>query len=329
MDNEEFAKGAERMIDPITVGSIHFMQQLYDLLPSAAQRSMLMQSSKSTPYMGFVVEPYAFFLFYEIADELRAASMLPKGFKLVKSCMFEGDEPTYCAIVSFFRVHTSAFWGSRAEFYLIAEDERTGLLSWIIVDYLSDTISYDPKHGLREASAASAVVTTTSDGCVLVDIADVQGGKRTAFSASLEGARFRALDRRLWIEGNLSVGYGGTLATDDPETFSLTFLPEEMGEALDVPLEGLRLESAAWFAEMLAPNPAKLACFPYAQHLLSDSPGCASGHATEEELVRAARSVDFSETKAFSIGSVRKSIMISTLVTAGIILALVVALILK
>ncbi|MEG1435570.1 MAG: hypothetical protein RSD45_08440 [Gordonibacter sp.] len=329
MESEDFAKGTERMVDPITVGSIHFMQQFYGMMPLGMQRKLLARASETTPYMGFVVEPYAFFLFYEIADERRASSLLPSGFRLAEARVFEGDEPAHYAIMSFFRVHTSAFWGSRAEFYLVAEDERTGLLSWVIVDYASDTISYDRKHGLRAPSAPPAVMTTTYDGRVLVDMASIQDGGRTAFSATLENSHIRKLDTRLWIEGNLSVGYGKSLSEDNSDVFSLTFLPEEMGAALDVPLENLRLEQATWCTDMLAPKPSKLACFPFAQHLLSDSPGFASGHSTEEELREAARSVDFGALKTFSIGSVRKSMLASMAITVGMLAILVVALILK
>lgn len=329
MESEGFAKGTERMVDPVTVGSIHFMQQFYGMLPLAVQRKLLDRTAETTPYMGFVVEPYSFFLFYEIADLQQASSLLPSGFRLAKACVFEGDESAYYAIVSFFRVHTSTFWGGRAEFYLVAEDERTGLLSWVIIDYLSDTISYDREHGLREPSAPPSVVTTTYDGRVLVDMERAQGGEHTAFSAELDGSQTRKLDNRLWIEGNLSVGYGKSLSKDNSDVFSLTFFPEEMSQALDVPLENLHLECATWFANMLAPMPAKLACFPFAQHFLSDSPGFASGHSTEEELGRAARSIDFGALKTFSIGSIRKSMLASMAITIGVIAILIVALILK
>ena len=231
--------------------------------------------------MGFVVEPYAFFLFYEVADQQRAAALLPEGFRLCKASVFEGDRPAVYAVFGFFRVHTSAFWGARAECYLMAEDMRTGLLSWVIVDYLSDTISYDRAHGLRAPSAPRSVVTTTCDGRVLVDVQDAESPARAAFDVPLEGAEMRPLDRRFWVEGNLSVGYGRPLSADEADVFSLTFLPEEMACALDVPLDGLNLECLTWHADLLVSRPAKLACFPFAQHVLSDSPGRASGYASE------------------------------------------------
>ena len=162
MSNRKFLKGAERLIDPVTAGSTHFFQSIVGLMPKPLQRAILEGASRKTPYMGFVVEPYAFFLFYRVTDEKRAAQLLPEGFKLARSRVFEGDEGACYAVISVFRVHTSVFWGSRAEFYLIAEDERTGMLSWVIVDYLSDTISYDRANGLRANGSDGMRTTLTS-----------------------------------------------------------------------------------------------------------------------------------------------------------------------
>ncbi len=60
-----------------------------------------------------------------------------------KTAVFEGRLEKYYGIVTMFRIHTSVFWGARTEFYLVAENTETGLLSWIMCDYISDTISYD------------------------------------------------------------------------------------------------------------------------------------------------------------------------------------------
>ena len=322
MDTDRFAKGTERLVDPVTVGSIHFLQQFVGLVPRGVQRSLLTRSSEASPYMGFVVEPYAFFLFYEVADQQRAAALLPEGFRLCKASVFEGDRPAVYAVFGFFRVHTSAFWGARAECYLMAEDMRTGLLSWVIVDYLSDTISYDRAHGLRAPSAPRSVVTTTCDGRVLVDVQDAESPARAAFDVPLEGAEMRPLDRRFWVEGNLSVGYGRALSAEGADVFSLTFLPKEMERALEIPLENLDMACSTWHADILAPRPARLACFPFAQHVLSDSPGRSSGYASERELARAARAVDFDSLRAFSVAPVRAGMAAGAVLTVGAVAAL-------
>lgn len=318
MDCKEFAKGAERLVDPICVGSIHFMQQMCELAPQALQRAMMNCAMDGAPRMGFVVEPYAFFMFFRVQDEVRAAKLLPSGFKLVRSSVFEGDEPEILAAMSFFRAHTSAFWGSRAEFYLMAENEATGLLSWVIVDYMSDTISYDRAHGLRGPSAPGAVVAASADGCVVVDMEAVQGSgdagcshardgssfgegasverggaPSVAFSASLDGACMRPLDERMWVEGNISIAYGRALSHDRADLFSLTFPPDEMSHALDVPVGSLDVERLDWLSDIVEAHPVKLACFPFAQHTLSDSPGNASGYRSCAELACAVDEIDF------------------------------------
>ncbi len=328
MNNKEFAKGAERLIDPITVGTVHVLQQFSGSLPLPLQHYLMKRAAKTTPQMGFVVEPYAFFLFYEVEDTQKTKELLPEGFSLVKTCICEDDEPAYYAIVCFFRVHTSAFWGARGEYYLVAEDEQTGLVSWIIVDYLSDTISHDRRYGLRGPSAPGSVVTITCEGRVLVDMECSRGGGRMAFSSGLESSCMRKLGKRLWIEGNLSVGYGALVNDSKAGTFSLTFLPDVMEQALDIPLENLEVECATWHGEILSSRPVRMICFPYAQHLLSDSPESASGYASEEELVRAARSIDFSKIPTMEIGSFRTQFIAGTIVTWSVIAALIAALVL-
>ena len=75
--------------------------------------------------------------------------------------------------------------------------------------------------------------------------------------------------------------------------------------------------------------PAKLACFPYAQHLLSDSPGNASGYASARELEEAVSAVDFEAIPKYSTGSIRKGMLVGTMASLAVIASLVVALVLK
>jgi hypothetical protein len=148
MNKDGFIKGVERLVNPIDVGTLHFVQSFNNYIPKKIQKKMVASSGQVTPYMGFVVEPYSYFLCYEIDDLEKAENLLPNGFKLAKTRVFEDDEPRYYGIFGCFNAHTSGFWGMRVEFYIIAEDENTGLLSWIIVDYDTNTITYDPKKWL-------------------------------------------------------------------------------------------------------------------------------------------------------------------------------------
>lgn len=397
METEQFAKGVERLVDPMAVGAIHFLQPLYELAPAPLLQRMMASSMKRAPKMGFVVEPYAFFLFFRLADPKRAAELLPAGYHLAPALVFENDEAQPLAAMSFFRVHTSAFWGARAEFYLIAENEQTGFLSWVIIDYLSDTISHDRAFGLRGPSAPGAVVAVTAEGRVIVDMealgangaatrrakrtaahrdrkskaasgdagrsasdaacdsrkndaaskqtgggdagADANAGASTpaahvpspeppyaAFSASLSDARMRPLDKRLWVEGNTSIAYGKLLSQGRADAFSLTFLPQDMSRALDVPARNLRIDRLTWFPHLIEPQPIKLACFPFAQHVLSDSPGNASGYASQAELAAAAHTVNFATLPTFQAPGARALMAASGAATGGLAIALVASL---
>ncbi len=287
MSIDNFARGSERLVNPIEVGKIHYFQHWLNMLPKSWQRRIVTRASEKSPKMGFVVEPYAFFLFYEIADLAHASSLLPKGFELVKARVFADDAERYYGITSIFRLHTSAFWGARSEFYVVAQNAKTGLLSWVILDYLSDTISYDQKHGLRSAEAKHAVVTTTCEGGFLADITNSSDGRRVSCQASLLHPTTRVLDERLWIEGNTSIAYGREIA-DDGKLFSLTFMPAEMSQAWEIPLTDVNIEELSWYPEVFSAKLCQAACFPFAQHMLSDSPGKSTFYKTKTDLQKAA-----------------------------------------
>lgn len=292
MKVSEFAYGSERLIDPIEVGKVHYLQKYLRILPKPWQRKIITSASKKTPKMGFVVEPYAFFLFYEIEDLEKINSLLPDGFEVTKSRVFDGDKERYYGIVSIFRLHTGTFWGARSEFYVVARNVKTGLMSWVILDYVSDTISYDKKHGLRSAEAKRAVITTTCEGKLLADIANCTDGRRVACEANLAHHKPKTLDEKLWIEGNTSIAYGREIANDG-DLFSLTFMPEEMLEAWEIPLEDVKVEEVSWYPEALGGKLAQAACFPFAQHMLADSPGTSTFYGSKSALRKAAESTKF------------------------------------
>lgn len=295
MNTRIFATGTERLVDPMKVGEVHYLQTKLRRLPVFLQRKIIKSATKKATKMPFIVEPYALFLFYEISDPKKVQKFLPDGYEPAEFSIFKGDAPKYYGIVSNFRIHTSVFWGTRSEFYLVAKNTRTGLLSWVIMDYMSDTISYDEKHGLRSPDVKSAVMTTTCDAEVLVDIKTTDDTKCVEATASLKNAKMRPLDQTLWIEGNTSIAYGRLAGEPDSDLFSLTFLPEEMREALDIPLSDVHDVKAYTKSAPVGATLAKVVCFPYAQHMLSDAPGNTTHYGSEKALRAAAESVDFSK----------------------------------
>lgn len=298
MNVKDFACGTERLVNPITVGKVHYLQRWLRKLPKSWQRGLVTRAAKKATKMGFVVEPYALFLFYELNNISKTTALLPDGFEVVKSRVFEGDEEEYYGIASVFRLHTSTFWGARSEFYVVAKNKTTGLMSWVILDYVSDTISYDRKNGLRSAEAGRAVVTTTCTGEFLADIANQADGRRISCRADLAHHQLRLLDEKLWIEGNTSIAYGRELACGG-DLFSLTFLPEEMMSAWEIPLDDVSVEEISWFPEVFGGKLKQAACFPFAQHMLSDSPSNSTFYGSKIVLRQAAEAVDFERLGEF------------------------------
>ncbi len=329
MKDNEFIKGVEKLVNPITVGSLHFMQSFNRLLPKSVQKLLVTSSAKKIPFMGFVVEPYSFFLCYEVMDTKKAAALLPDGFVLVKTSIFDDDEPKFYCILSCFRSHTSAFWGTRAEYYVIAEDTHTGLLSWIIVDYDTDTIRYDSENGLRGPTCSNAVLTIDYQGTIYADIRRDDHAREITFRANVTRGAWRPLNQRLWLECNLSVGYGRVLSQNNADIFSLKFDPDEVERGMQIPHNDFALEANTWYMGMTKRQPTHLVCFPYAQHFISDSPGSTSRINSREELEQAIREVDFTHTPVYSTRSFIVAFMVSGLVSLLITLTLVVLLIVK
>ena len=255
-------------------------------LPQRLQRYIIDRGSRSDPYMSFIVEPYAVFLAFEIVDTDAASRLLPPGYSLHPSAMFVDTPARPCAILSAFNVHTNVFWGSRVEFYLIAENCETGLLSWIIEEYESNAHSYDPKRGFALPSTSHSVVTTSYRGEIIVDVASETSGNSVEFVADLTNGVSTELDQRLWVEGNLSVDYGGELQ-QCTKPFSLIFDPGEMAQALKLPLDGISLCTNTFGRGMLDPQPFEVAVFPYAQHFVTTSFPTATSMRTAEDLEHA------------------------------------------
>ncbi len=84
--------------------------------------------------------------------------------------LFADDEPDYYMGIGNLSTRASTFWGIRQESYLIATDKKTGLLSFIFIDILSNTLIALPSKGIADPNCKKAVFTTSSKGEVFLDI---------------------------------------------------------------------------------------------------------------------------------------------------------------
>jgi hypothetical protein len=169
-NDERFIKGVERLISPMDVSSLLFFQRLKRMLPLSLFKRLLNRASKRTPHIGFVIEPYSLFLFFKLRDIEYAKSLLPDRHELAEAKVFADDDPGYYLGIGNLSTRASSFWGIRQESYLIARDKRSGLLSWIFIDILSNTIIALPSKGIADPNCKKAVFTTSSKGGVFLDL---------------------------------------------------------------------------------------------------------------------------------------------------------------
>lgn len=322
-----FVENVEKLVKPLEVGTIHFVHGLNRMMPLAVQNKLNDISTKQFPIMGFVVEPYCSFLCYEIIDIKKANGFLPHGFSLIKTKVFESDlEAKYYAIFGSIRVHASAFWGARMEFYVIAEDNKTGLLTWVIVDYDTDTIGQDKKYGLREPNSSDTVVTTDFDGRIYVNFKNNTENRQLSYTINTENGRMGKLSERLWLEGNLSIVYGKELSGATPIPFGLIFDPNEVEQALDIPEEDIIIAANTWFTNLLSKEPTHVIVFPYAQHFLVSTEPSKAIH-TRQALENAVISIDFNKVRPITASGFKYVIMGIVFVLSLIILVLVLILV--
>lgn len=323
----KFIKGVESLINPMEVSNLLFFQKLKRLLPPQIIKRLLYRASKNTPYIGFVIDPYSLFLFLRVSNIEYAQSMLPDRYELAKTRLFSDDEPDYYMGIGNLNTRASTFWGTRQEAYLIATDKKTGLLSFIFIDILSNTIIALPTKGIADPNCKRAIFTTSSKGEVFLDIQEDKTNRKLLLTGSIKGGKMRRLDQSLWLMGNTSIGHCKKYANGDDNPFSVVFDPAEVLEALDIPPEDIRMIENTLFPGLAHPEISKAVCFPFAQHYIADSPGCYTTIKDRNDLVSKYNEfANYEVLKTFSARTIVKQffigIAISILVALFLILIL-------
>jgi hypothetical protein len=337
MNQEEyrnFVKKTESLVKPQDVTAISFFSSFSKSLPKKTQHKFSQSGKKKVPYMGFIVDPYSLFLSFKITNTSAAQEMLPDGYELAEASFFKDDATYPMAIASVLSARTSGFIGMRAEFYIIARNKETGLLSWIICDYETNTNSYDPKNGFCGYTCDPAVYTTTYSRELLVDIKNRTNNKEFIVSVDLEKGNSRELDEALWIEGNLIVDYGGELKSDFSEPFSLLFDPNMIKEAISIPIEHISIKANSHLDDLIDPaKPVNAVIFPYSQHFIIKQDLQKYAVRNQKDLDLQTKSfLSRTEFKAMSGDDIKKPIyrmvLISYLVLISIIVFLLIILLL-
>ena len=330
--NREFILKSESLVKPQDVTAISFLGDFNRILPKKTQQKIMEKGNSDIPYMGFIVDPYCFFLAYRIKDTASAQAMLPEGYELADVSIFKGEEKFPMLIISAFTARTSAFIGSRLEFYIIARNTETGMISWIISDYETNTNSHDPRNGFGGYTSDPSVFTVSPYGELLIDYRNRKSSSEFSMMIDIKKNEPKELDEDLWVEGNLSVDYGGMLKDESSRPFSLIFDPFLMKEALDVPLEGVEVIKNTYFEGLVdAGKPLKAAVFPYSQHFIIKQDLQKNEVKGEKDLeLQIETFLNRKDFKTMSGDDIKKpilrSMIISTIINIGIIVTLLILL---
>lgn len=316
-NDELFIKQVENLIDPAEVCDLAFIQRFKKLMPRQLFKKLLIRTSRKNPYIGFVIEPYCIFLFFRLKDIERAKSMLPERYELIPSPLFDGEEPGYYQGMGIFNTKGSTFWGTRLESYLIARDRQTGLVSWVFIDIISNTIIASPRDGVADRNSSKALHTTNSKGEIFIDVSEDRTGRAVRLKGKITGGVSRPLDQPLWIGGNTSVAHSEDLGGGNDDPFAVIFDPAEVAAALDIPVGDISLEENSLFPGLADPELCRVMCFPYTQHYIADSPGCRTYIKDEGEMVAAYnRIADIPKLTTFSTAGVKKLLFASVALSA-------------
>jgi hypothetical protein len=322
-NEEKFIKGVEGLINPMEVSNLLFFQKLKRLLPPLIMKRLLYRASKNTPYIGFVIDPYSLFLFFRLSNIEYAKSMLPDRYELAKTRLFADDEPDYYMGIGNLTTRASTFWGTRQEAYLIATDKKTGLLSFIFIDILSNTIIALPTKGIANPNCKRAIFTTSAKGEVFLDIQENKTNRKLILTGSIKGGKLRRLDQKLWLMGNTSIGHCKKYVNGDDNPFSVIFDPAEVDEALDIPSEDIRIIENTLFPGLAEPEISRVVCFPFAQHYFADSPGCYTSIKDRNDLISKYNELANSEKfRTFSASTIVKQLSIAIAVSILIAISL-------
>jgi hypothetical protein len=119
-----FISKTESLVKPLDVTAISFLGDFNKMLPKKTQHKIMLKGSEKIPYMGFIIDPYCVFFSFRITDRAAAQAMLPGDYELADASIFADDARHPMVIVCAFSARTSAFIGSRLEFYIIARDKK-------------------------------------------------------------------------------------------------------------------------------------------------------------------------------------------------------------
>ena len=272
--------------------------------------------------MGFVIEPYSLFLFFRLKSIERARALIPERYELVKTRILDDDkEADYYMGYGILNTRATTFWGVRLESYIITRDSETGLLSWIFIDILSNTLIALPTEGVTDPNSREALFTTNVKGEIIADIHQDGTDRHFSLKGSMINGKRRKLHEDLWLIGNTSIAYSRQMNDGNDDPFAVIFDPAEVEDALNIPLNDIELRCNNLFPGLSEPEISKILCFPFAQHYIADSPGCRTYVRDRRDLIEKYRSLsDGPALSSFSARGIKKLLALGFILSLGILI---------
>ena len=153
--------------------------------------------------------------------------------------------------------------------------------------------------------------------------------KEFILTADLSNGKVKELDYSLWIEGNLSVDYGGELKSES-KPFPLIFDPEMLREGTQLPIQDVKVTSNTYLSGIIDPlNPVEALVIPFTQHFVVKQDAKIHEIKTENDLKSQIKTfVERTDFKTMSGDDIKKpifrSMFISNLISMGLIIFLLI-----
>ncbi len=326
----KFIEHTEQLINPLDISTLNILSHIIKVMPIKLQNKMIDKGAKTNKYMSFIINPYSTFVCLEIKDVHLANSYLPDNYIAYKTKLTHDDKDAkYYAIIGMFSVNTSAFAGNRLEYNIIAKNKDTGLVSWVIIDYDTNVMSHDIKHGVRPYTTKECILTTDYNGNIITKFNNQKLDRCVKLNISTTNATKHTLHEEIWHEGNLSVIYGKELSKDNTKAFSLLFDIDELKYGYQIDVEEINDYTNTWFNDLTYDTPTSIIYFPNHQHYVSDAPGHFSNLKSINQMNEIYDNLDLADITEYSAKSFRKTYIVSYLINIFVLISLFILLIIN
>lgn len=140
----------------------HLMTTILSFLPVSLQKKIYTNSGIGSRHIEFVVEPNSVWCGYEIVNSTEVEMRIPKNLELQKISVF-GEVPRYYLFFNFFEVASEVLSGLRLEIVTVAREKLTGNPRFVIIDYLTNTVSSDPNTPFKRPNEKNMILKDMGD----------------------------------------------------------------------------------------------------------------------------------------------------------------------